>query len=77
MSKGNVVEGHRESRAVGEMGDDKSVGDTTVFVHDEEIGNALSITCGDEVFDDCVTSVETIGIGENKSQFLKRFNEYT
>lgn len=74
MSKGNVVEGHRESGAVGEMGYDKGVGDTTVFVDDEEIGYALSITCGDEVFDDCVTSVETVGIGENKSQFLKRFS---
>lgn len=74
MSKGNVVEGHRESRTVGEMGYDKSVGDTTVFVDDNKIGYALSITCGDEVFDDCVTPVETVGIGENKSQFLKRFS---
>lgn len=55
---------------MGEMGDNESVGDTTMFMDDDEVCYTLSITCGDEVFDDGVTSVETVGVGENQSEFF-------
>lgn len=73
MPKGDVVKRHGESRAMREMGDNEGVGDTTMFMDDDEVCYALSITCGDEVFDDSVTSVETVGVGENESKFLRHF----
>lgn len=41
MSEGDVVQRHGEGRAVGEMGDDECVGNTTMFVDDDEVGDGL------------------------------------
>jgi hypothetical protein len=56
---------------VWEVGDDQGVGDAPVLVHYDQIGDVRGQAGGDEVANDCVATVEAVGIREDEAEFLK------
>ena len=71
MAKIDVVEREINGRPVGEVGDDEGVGSSAVFVHHNQIGDIVRSTCFSQFFNDVVSSIDTMGIREDESQFLR------
>ena len=72
MPKGDIVEGQAESRTVWQMRDDHGVRDTTVFMDHDEVRDFVCAASLDEFLHDVVSSVYSIGVGEDQTQFLLR-----
>ena len=71
MAKINVIEREINGRSVGEVGNDEGVGRSTVFVHHNQIGDVVRSACLSQFFHDIVSSIDTMGIREDESQFLR------
>jgi hypothetical protein len=70
VTQHDVVQRHGQRGTVGEVRDDERVGNTAVLVDYHEVGDTLGVACGDEVADDRVAAVESVGIGEDEAEFL-------
>lgn len=70
MAEGDIVEGHAECGAVGQMADDHGVRNAAVFVNEHEVGHALGEAGLDEILHDGVTTVKTDRVWEAEAEFL-------
>jgi len=55
-----------------EVGDDECVRRTTVLVKNDEVGDIVCTTSSSKFFDDIGTAVDTCGVWEDKTHFLRK-----
>ena len=70
VSEGNVMKGERKGGTVWEMRYDHGIGSSSSFVQENQVGDFLSLTCLDQRGDDGVSSIETVCVGKDQTQFL-------
>ena len=58
--------------AVRKVGDDESVGNSAMFMEDDEVGNIIGPTGFCKFFHDVVATVESMRVWEYEPHFLKR-----
>ena len=62
VAENDIVEGHGEGGTVGKVRDDEGIGNTSVLVDEDKVGDAVGETGWDEVGHGGVSAVEAVGI---------------
>lgn len=75
VSKLNVIEGKINCWAMREVRDDQSVGNTTVFMNNNKIGDVVRSASFCKFFDDIISPIYSMRVWEYKPHFLVFFHK--
>lgn len=75
MSQNNIGQSKVCGRSIWEMAYNKSVGLTTSFMQQDDVGEVVRLRDLDEVLEDVATSVDSYRVGDNDLDFLLELGE--
>ena len=73
MSERNVVESEVDRGAMRKMGYDQSIGCTTMFVYNNEVGDIVGPTGFCKFFYNIIPSIDAMRVRKDKSQLLEHY----